>query len=146
LLANLNLCKKHYETLLEDAIKKANLTIPHEGQVVYFAKRLDDLDDVMPIKIGTTTQLPNRMSYLKTRELATEPGGRLQERLAHHRFRDERIIGTEWFRRSDELMWYISQLRDLEGRPKDASMEEAYDKRLAAKILDRGREKSQNHE
>lgn len=65
------------------------------------------------VKIGTTTNLPQRLTALRTEMqyvLAVEPGGRDVERMRHQQFAAERIGRREDFRVSDALQAHIASL------------------------------------
>ncbi|MGW6569708.1 hypothetical protein [Streptomyces sp. NPDC054975] len=79
--------------------------------IVYFARR------ERLIKIGTTTNLPQRMMSLHARDLATEPGDIVRERQLHRRFEHLRAPGRgrEWFQPGTDLIGYINELRAASG-------------------------------
>lgn len=81
------------------------------ASVVYFARR------ELLIKIGTTTNLRNRMEALHAQALATEPGDLVRERQLHHRFKHLRASGRsrEWFYPEPDLIAYINGLRAASG-------------------------------
>lgn len=88
--------------------------IPQNKQhapLVYFARR------ERLIKIGTTTNLPNRMMALHAQALATEPGDLVRERQLHLRFRH--LLASdqsrEWFHPEPDLISYINELRAQSG-------------------------------
>lgn len=69
------------------------------------------------IKIGTTTNLPQRMQTLPMEELlAVEPGGYNIERKRHAEFRSARVQ-REWFRPTPPLLLLIATLRRQHGDP-----------------------------
>lgn len=78
---------------------------------VYFVRSLHG----GPVKIGCTSGLAARLSYLQTGNpyplalLAAYPGAEAEERAEHERFRFVRLRG-EWFKDSPELMAYIESL------------------------------------
>lgn len=99
-----------------------------ERRSVYFAER----DGY--VKIGTSvdptvrlkelakggTHAPDNITVGPLRLLATHPGGLAVERALHHRFADSRVVkttesgkllATEWFRKSPELLNYIDNVR-----------------------------------
>lgn len=74
------------------------------GEVVYYIRFGDR------VKIGTTTNLRNRLGALPYDEiLAVEPGGRDLERARHIEFRRSRIKG-EWFRLDTRLRQHVDAL------------------------------------
>lgn len=79
--------------------------------LVYFARR------ERLIKIGTTTNLPQRMTSLHAQDLATEPGDLVRERQLHRRFEHLRASGRsrEWFHPGSDLIAYINELRAVSG-------------------------------
>lgn len=80
-------------------------------QVVYYIRRDSR------IKIGTTTNMQQRMSQLMPDEiLATEPGGRAMEKQRHKQFAHIRYRG-EWFTPSEELLAHIEAVRAEHGEP-----------------------------
>lgn len=65
-------------------------------------------------KIGTTTNLPQRLDSLRAQPgdlLATEPGGFDVERRRHQEFAEERFGRREDFAASDRLLAHIARLR-----------------------------------
>ncbi len=63
------------------------------------------------VKIGTTTDLRQRLAVLPHDQLlAIEPGGIMLERERHQQFHPYRLHG-EWFSMGDELMQHIRTLR-----------------------------------
>lgn len=63
------------------------------------------------IKIGYTTNLTHRLQSLLPEELlATEPGGRMLEKVRHQQFADLRC-GGEWFRMEEPLTEHVDKLR-----------------------------------
>lgn len=63
------------------------------------------------IKIGTTTNLTNRMLHIPHDSiLATEPGGESVERMRHYQF-EQYAIGGEWFKMAPPLLAHIRSLR-----------------------------------
>jgi rRNA maturation protein Rpf1 len=63
------------------------------------------------IKIGTATNLDQRVKTLYMHVLATEVGGTTREAIRHRQFADERLTkDSELFRRSDRLMRHIEEL------------------------------------
>jgi len=81
--------------------------------LVYFARR-EHL-----IKIGTTTNLRQRMASLHAQTLATEPGDIGRERQLHLRFKHLVASGRsrEWFHPGPDLVAYINELRAASGVP-----------------------------
>lgn len=72
-----------------------------ENDRVYFATRADGL-----IKIGHSTDIPQRMAALKIQLITSIPGGRELEQELHKRFA-YCAAGREWFDPSPELLRYI---------------------------------------
>ncbi|WP_125214752.1 GIY-YIG nuclease family protein [Streptomyces griseofuscus] len=70
-----------------------------------------------PIKIGTSTDLRDRMKAIPARPLALEPGDQVRERQLHRQFGHLRLEG-EWFRAAPELIEYINELREADGVPR----------------------------
>lgn len=73
------------------------------------------------VKIGYTSRLRQRLSALRVGVddlLAVEIGGHEQEQLRHKQFDDARV-SRRWenFRRSDDLMAHIAELREHNGIP-----------------------------
>lgn len=65
------------------------------------------------IKIGTTANPRQRFSAIWHDELlALERGDRATERRRHEQFAAERFAGTEWFRRSPELLAHVAFLAE----------------------------------
>jgi hypothetical protein len=88
------------------AVAQARDEAPEIKSVVYYISFADR------IKIGTSTQLPNRMQELPHDALlATEPGDWLMEAIRHAQFAEYRIKG-EWFSRAQPLLDHISMLAD----------------------------------
>ncbi|MET9439109.1 GIY-YIG nuclease family protein [Streptomyces sp. NPDC006551] len=88
--------------------------IPQNTQhapIIYFARR------ERLIKIGTTTNLPQRMMSLHAQDLATEPGDIVREGQLHRRFQHLRASGRgrEWFHPGPDLIAYINELRAASG-------------------------------
>lgn len=83
------------------------------GPVVYYVRRSH------LIKIGTTTNLHDRMHVLMPDEiLAVEPGGRELEKERHQQFADLRIGKlSEHFYPGRELKEHIAKVRAEHGRP-----------------------------
>lgn len=72
--------------------------------VVYYVRFADR------VKIGTTTDLKQRLATVPHDELlATEPGDRTLEAERHHQFREYRIT-REWFRYAGRLRDHITAL------------------------------------
>lgn len=72
------------------------------------------------VKIGTTTNLPQRLTALRSEMqyvLAVEPGGRDVERMRHQQFAAERIGRREDFRVSDALQDHIASLNSTTESP-----------------------------
>lgn len=66
------------------------------------------------VKIGTTTQIRNRVRRLALRPenvALIVPGGRDTERLMHQRFASQRVGDTEWFEETGTLRDYIETSR-----------------------------------
>ncbi|MFE2073704.1 GIY-YIG nuclease family protein [Streptomyces misionensis] len=74
----------------------------------------EDASALPPIKIGTTTDLRDRMKAIPARPLALEPGDMVRERQLHRQFAHLRLKG-EWFRAAPELLDHINRLREAEG-------------------------------
>lgn len=93
-----------------DKIRPVPQDVRH-APLVYFARR-EHL-----IKIGTTTNIRNRMSSLHAQPLATEPGDVARERQLHLRFRHLLASGQsrEWFHPGPDLIAYINELRAAAG-------------------------------
>lgn len=90
------------------------LPIRNPGQVVYYLRFGDR------IKIGTTTDLPQRLQALPHDELlAIEPGGMTLERTRHLQFADLRVT-REWFEAAPVLFSHAHELREKHGRPLSA--------------------------
>lgn len=71
------------------------------------------------IKIGTTTDLPQRLGAVPHDELlAVEPGGNGTERSRHAQFRSAHAH-REWFHVTPELLGHCSALRQKHGQPLD---------------------------
>ena len=65
------------------------------------------------VKIGTTTNMDNRLRDVPHDEvLVMERGGHAMESLRHKQFASDRITG-EWFRMSDRLMRHIERLQGI---------------------------------
>ena len=130
--ADLRLCEHHWRRLfgwydeqrgIEDARNReldARLRASHQAEmssfaakgssVVYYVRRGDGA-----IKIGTTTQLANRMAALRWQHgpleiLLTHCGDGERERQMHARFARLRLEG-EWFRAELELLMWIANVR-----------------------------------
>lgn len=71
--------------------------------VVYYVER-DGL-----VKIGTSTQVEQRVKALRGRLLAVEPGGHNRESQLHERFEHLRVMG-EWHRPEPDLLDHIATL------------------------------------
>ena len=71
------------------------------------------------IKIGTTTNLPNRMESVYHDEiLAIEPGDAQLESRRHAQFAEYKIHGQrEWFSAAPGLRFFANTLRDTHGEP-----------------------------
>lgn len=83
------------------------------------------------IKIGTTTNLPQRLLAVPHDEvLAVEPGGNATERNRHAQFARHRTTG-EWFKAHAELNDHIAAIRSIHGEPIEAW------KRLASRHADK---------
>jgi hypothetical protein len=82
-----------------------------EQAVVYYV-RIRDL-----IKIGTTTNMKDRMNKLLADEvLATEPGGEELERMRHKQFAHLKVRG-ERFDPGPDLLSHIAMIREHFGEP-----------------------------
>jgi hypothetical protein len=80
--------------------------------VVYYIRR------GATVKIGTTTNLRQRMAALLPEEiLATEPGGYELEAQRHRQFQDLRIDKREWFHAGPRLQRHILTVRATHGAP-----------------------------
>lgn len=80
---------------------------PPRVDVVYYLRMRDDFGD--RIKIGTTTNLRQRLAAIPHQELlGLERGDRTLERRRHARFAATRYPGTEWFRVTPELLDHVS--------------------------------------
>lgn len=84
-------------------------------EYVYFFQRVDG-----PIKIGTTVQLAQRRASLETgtgplRLVGLEPGGFRREGELHRQFSEARLYG-EWFHPTQELVAYVTTIRDVSMR------------------------------
>lgn len=87
---------------------------PRPQPVVYYAERADRPGQ---IKIGTTTQLRERMAALGARGravtlLAIEQGGRSLEKSRHAQFAALRLDG-EWFSAASPLTDHVGRLKNL---------------------------------
>lgn len=79
-------------------------TFDDSNNVVYFA-RIGNL-----IKIGTTSNLPQRLASLGNPELlGVIPGGYKVETKQHRRFKDELVAGREVFEATPRLLDYIEK-------------------------------------
>jgi hypothetical protein len=85
-----------------------HLKAKRDSGVVYYIRFSDR------VKIGTTTNLPQRLAGLPHDELlATEPGGPKVELRRHQQFADTQVPGQrEWFFQSPELSAHIASLTD----------------------------------
>lgn len=81
---------------------------PRHAPVVYFARR------EYLIKIGTTTQLRERMRAIPAVPLALEPGDVVRETQLHRQFAAFLAMGREWFRPEPDLIAYINKRRKAE--------------------------------
>mgnify|MGYP001365160664 CR=1 FL=1 len=77
------------------------------------------------IKIGTTSNLPNRLKGVHHDELlAIEPGGYALEAQRHGEFRDLRLPGgrngREWFDARPVLLAHVARVREEHGDPMEA--------------------------
>lgn len=91
------------ENQVREAVSQRTLVDPKA--LVYYIRFGDR------IKIGTTTNLANRLTALPFDEvLAVEPGSHFLERSRHKQFAHLRIKG-EWFRAEDELLRFIEGLQ-----------------------------------
>lgn len=86
------------------------------ASVVYYIRWADR------IKIGTTTNLPQRMKALYFDEIiAVEPGGASLEARRHEEFSEYRIDAyREWFTAAPGLVFFANTLRDRHGAPMNA--------------------------
>lgn len=83
-----------------------------DGNAVVYYMRIGDV-----IKIGTTTNLKNRMTALMPDELlATEPGHRELETMRHRQFAHLKVRG-ERFRPGEDLLSHIDMIRRHYGSP-----------------------------
>lgn len=79
--------------------------VPAPPVVCYFAT------DGLNIKIGHSNDARRRGGELKMTVLHTIPGGELEERRQHSKWRHLRIGNSEWFRPGDRLLlWLINEL------------------------------------
>lgn len=80
----------------------------HERKSVVYYLRVGAL-----VKIGTTTNLPNRLRGYPPDSviLAVEPGGVSVEKRRHAQFADNLTHGNEWFTPSAELVKHIKKVR-----------------------------------
>lgn len=85
--------------------------------VVYYVRR------GAMVKIGTTTNLHQRMTSLLPEEiLATEPGGQGVEAHRHRQFSALRVAGhREWFHAGPALQQHVREIRSQHGEP-DATL------------------------
>lgn len=113
--------------------------------VVYYIRRESD----GAVKIGTTTQLRNRMSALRAehgelRVLLTHSGTMKEEREMHRQFAHYRLGRTEWFAPVKELLQWIAGRRGWHGEVQPRSWVSQRDLRKlitaapAARSLERG--------
>jgi len=93
--------------------KKAAAVRKPKAQVVYYARRGQFM------KIGTTTNLPLRMSQLRCVVVAVEPGRHWLEKKRHEQFAQYRADG-EWFAPNIELETLVADIRDFYGPPNEA--------------------------
>jgi hypothetical protein len=79
--------------------------LPAPLAVCYFAT------DGVNIKIGHSVDARRRGGELRATMLLTIPGGELEERRQHTKWRQLRIGNSEWFRPGNRLLlWLIEQL------------------------------------
>lgn len=124
LLPEVPLCKAHEyrmnSALFDEQIKrgeriKARKRATRENSVVYYVQL------ARHIKIGTATDLTNRMTALSVHPdsiLAVEPGDVKTEHQRHAMFPDERYRRSELFEPSERLLEHIEHVRSLFGDPK----------------------------
>lgn len=97
----------HDESAVEGLVACAGCEVASvnggRGRRIYFAERDGR------IKIGSSTNVAQRMVALDASLLASMPGGVAAERRLHRRFADARIAG-EWFRPTPELMSFIAEV------------------------------------
>lgn len=89
---------------------------PHAVYYMRFSNR---------IKIGTTSNLPNRLKGIHHDELlAIEPGGYFLEAQRHEEFSDLRLPGSrngrEWFDAKPNLLEHVARVREQHGEPMKA--------------------------
>lgn len=83
-----------------------------EPRVVYYIQKDNR------VKIGTSTNLPNRLAVLShDKLLVVEPGSLELERERHQQF-DALALGGEWFRMGEPLVSHIQGLREEHGDPR----------------------------
>jgi hypothetical protein len=96
--------------LLNDGVNHGKMRRDLEqGSVVYYVALPGDR-----IKIGTTTNLPQRLNALRADRawvLATEPGGVTVERRRHQQFAQHRIGQREDFRDVPALREWIAEVK-----------------------------------
>lgn len=96
-----------------EAAADASRAARYADQSVVYYIRIGEL-----VKIGTTTNMTERMTSLVPDEiLATEPGDVALERMRHKQFAADRVRG-ERFRMSAELGSHIAMIREHFGEPK----------------------------
>lgn len=79
--------------------------LPAPPAVCYFAT------DGVNVKIGHSCDARRRGGELRATMLLTIPGGELEERRQHAKWRHLRIGNSEWFRPGNRLLlWIIDQL------------------------------------
>src|SRR5215472_11874322 len=82
-----------------------DIETPAPAAVCYFAT------DGLNIKIGHSVNARRRGGELRATMLLTIPGGELEERRQHAKWRHLRIGSSEWFRPGGRLLlWLIEQL------------------------------------
>lgn len=104
--------QRHLGTREPNPAYPVDLTRPRTDVVYYI--RFGDR-----IKIGTSTNLPNRLGSLPYDELlAIEPGNVEREHSRHAQFRAHRVVGQqEWFHVTPEILGHASALREKYGPP-----------------------------
>lgn len=95
-----SVCEWVYGTVPDDELPRPRV------DVVYYIRFRDRM------KIGTSSNLRQRMSQLWHEELvAIERGDRTRERARHEQFARDRLGTSEWFQLSPELLAHVDALR-----------------------------------
>ncbi len=108
------------------ATRPHRISRPSREPTIYFIGMVER-EAVTAIKIGYSTNVPDRLSTLQTASarplelLATMPGTQYQERVLHGKF--ERLHG-EWFRPTHDLVEYIHANADVKIRLRPADTRE----------------------